>query len=85
MALSGSYYSYPVLSFGLYVEWSATQSVTGNYSDVTQKIYLSYDTLEVGQRSDSTSSINGTSVTYTAPSIYDYSSGWKKKLFYPRR
>ena len=32
MALSGSYYSYPVSSFGLYVEWSATQSVTGNYS-----------------------------------------------------
>lgn len=82
MALSGSYYSYPVSSFGLYVEWSATQSVTGNYSDVTQKIYLSYYTLEVGSRNDSTSSINGSSVTYTAPSIYDYSSGWKKKLLY---
>lgn len=82
MALSGSYYSYPVSSFGLYVEWSAMQSLTGNYSDVTQKIYLSYYTVEVGSRSDSTSSINGTSVTYTAPSIYDYSSGWKKKLLY---
>lgn len=82
MALSGSYNYYPVSSFGLYVEWSASQSVTGNYSDVTQKIYLSYYTLEVGQRTDSTSSINGTSVTYTAPSIYDYSTGWKKKLLY---
>jgi len=82
MALSGTYYYYPVSSFGLYVEWNATQSVTGNYSDVTQKIYLSYYTLEVGSRNDSTSSINGTSVTYTAPSIYDYSSGWKKKLLY---
>lgn len=82
MALSGSYNYYPVSSFGLYVEWSATQSVTGNYSDVTQKIYLSYYTLEVESRSDSTSSINGTSETYTAPSIHDYSSGWKKKLLH---
>ena len=82
MALSGSYYKYPTSSFGLYVEWTASQSVTGNYSDVTQKIYLSYYTLEVGSRSDSTSSINGTSVTYTAPAINDYTSGWKKKLLY---
>ena len=82
MALSGSYYKYPTSSFGLYVEWTANQSVTGNYSDVTQKIYLSYYTLEVGSRSDSTSSINGTSVTYTAPAINDYTSGWKKKLLY---
>lgn len=82
MALSGSYYKYPTSSFGLYVEWSATQSITGNYSTVTQKIYLSYYTLDVGSRSDSTSSINGTSVTYTTPSINDYSSGWKKKLLY---
>ena len=71
MALSGSYYKYPTSSFGLYVEWTASQSVTGNYSDVTQKIYLSYYTLEVGSRSDSTSSINGSAVTYTAPAIND--------------
>ncbi len=82
MALSGSYYKYPTSSFGLYVEWTASQSVTGNYSDVTQKIYLSYYTLEVGSRSDSTSSINGSAVTYTAPAINDYTSGWKKKLLY---
>jgi len=82
MALSGSYSNYPVNNFGLYVEWSATQSKTGNYSDVTQKIYLAYYTIEVGQRTDSTSSINGTSVTFTAPAINDYSSGHKKKLLY---
>ena len=82
MALSGSYYKYPTSSFGLYVEWTASQSVTGNYSIVTQKIYLSYQKLDVGSRSDSTSSINGTSVTYTAPAINDYTSGWKKKLLY---
>ena len=80
MALSGTFQSYPVSSFGLYCEWSGTQSITGNYTDVTLKVYLSYYTLDVGARSDSTISINGVSETYTAPAIDDYSSGWKKKL-----
>jgi len=80
MALSGTFQNYPVSSFGLYCEWSGVQSVTGNYTDVTLKVYLSYYTLEVGARSDSTISINGVSDTYTAPAIDDYSSGWKKKL-----
>ena len=80
MALSGTFQNYPVSSFGLYCEWSGVQSVTGNYTDVTLKVYLSYYTLEVGARSDSTISINGVSETYTTPAIDDYSSGWKKKL-----
>lgn len=80
MALSGTFQNYPVSSFGLYCEWSGTQSVTGNYTDITLKVYLSYYTLSVGARSDSTISINGASETYTAPAIDDYSSGWKKKL-----
>ena len=74
MALSGTFQNYPVSSFGLYCEWSGVQSVTGNYTDITLKVYLSYYTLEVGARSD------GVSETYTAPAIDDYSSGWKKKL-----
>lgn len=80
MALSGTFYSYPVSSFGLYCEWSAAQSITGNYSDVTLKVYLSYYTLEVAQRTDATAAINGTSETYTTAAFNDYSSGWKKKL-----
>ena len=80
MALSGTFQNYPVSSFGLYCEWSGTQSVAGNYTDITLKVYLSYYSLSVGARSDSTISINGTSETYTAPAISDYSSGWKKKL-----
>ena len=80
MALSGTFQNYPVSSFGLYCEWRGTQSVTGNYTDITLKVYLSYYTLSVGARSDSTISINGASETYTAPAIDDYSSGWKKKL-----
>ena len=80
MALSGTFQNYSVSSFGLYCEWSGTQSITGNYTDVTLKVYLSYYTLDVGARSDSTISINGVSETYTVPAIEDYSSGWKKKL-----
>lgn len=80
MALSGTFQNYPVSSFGLYCEWSGTQSITGNYTDVSLKVYLSYYTLDVGARSDSTISINGVSETYTVPAIEDYSSGWKKKL-----
>lgn len=80
MALSGTFQNYPVSSFGLYCEWSGAQSVTGNYTDVTLKVYLSYYTLDVGARSDSTISINGVSETYTVPAIEDYSSSWKKKL-----
>lgn len=80
MALSGTFQNYPVSSFGLYCEWSGAQSVIGNYTDVTLKVYLSYYTLDVGARSDSTISINGVSETYTVPAIEDYSSGWKKKL-----
>ena len=80
MALSGSFQNLPVNNFGLYCTWSATQSVTGNYSDVTLNVYLKYYTLEVGSRADSTISINGTTETYTAPAITDYSSGQHTKL-----
>ena len=37
MALSGTFQNYPVSSFGLYCEWRGTQSVTGNYTDITLK------------------------------------------------
>lgn len=80
MALSGSFNNYPVSSFGLYCEWSASQSITGNYSDVTLNVYLSYYTLQVGARSDSNINIAGNNEQYTVPAINDYSSGWKKRF-----
>lgn len=80
MALSGSFLNFPVNNFGLYCTWSATQSVTGNYSDVTLNVYLKYYTIDVGARADSTIAINGTSETYTVPAIEDYTSGSKLKL-----
>lgn len=84
MALSGSFYKYPVTSsshnFGLYCEWSGTQSISGNYTNVTLRVYLSYYELYVGARSDSTVSINGTSETYTAPAISHNAGGAYKRL-----
>lgn len=80
MALSGSFYKYPVDNFGLYCTWSATQRVTGNYSDVTLNVYLKYYTLNVGSRSDSTVSINGVSETYTAAAINDSSADYDLTL-----
>ena len=80
MATSGSFSNYPVSNFGLYCTWSATQSVIGNYSDVTLNVYLKYYTISVGSRSDSTVSINGVSETYTAPAISDSVSGYDTTL-----
>lgn len=81
MALSGSFSNYPTGKFGLYCEWSGSQSVTGNYTNVTLKVYLQFYTISVGARSDSTISINGTSETYTAAAINDMSStSWHKVL-----
>ena len=76
MALSGSFSQYPVVkkshSFGLYCEWSGNQNISGNYTDVTLKVYLRYWTLEVSARKDCTVSINGTSETYNTGYINDY-------------
>ena len=80
MALSGSFYNYPVKSFGLYCEWSASQSVTGNYSNVTLKVYLSYWDLYVGAKDDGVINIAGNSSNFSTAAISESSSGWKKKL-----
>ena len=82
MALSGKFYNYPVAdsNFGLYCEWSAIQNLTGLYSDITLKIYLSYYNLQVSARNDCEVSINGETETFSTSAINDYSSGWKKKL-----
>lgn len=81
MALNGSFKKYPTGSFGLYCEWSATQSQSGNYSDVTMDVYLSYYTISVGSRTSATVSINGEKKTYSTPSISRSSaSSWTKKL-----
>ncbi|MBR4016930.1 MAG: hypothetical protein IKK11_03860 [Oscillospiraceae bacterium] len=76
MALSGSFYKYPVNpsygSFGLYCEWSGEQSIDGNYTDVTLTVYVRYYNLSAGAKANSTVSINGTIDTYTSPAINNY-------------
>jgi len=80
VALNGSFANYPAAGLGLYCTWSALQSVVGNYSDVTLNVYLKYYSLDVSARSDSVVSINGDSLTYTAPAITDYSGNGTKLL-----
>lgn len=72
MALSGSFSNYPASGFGVYCEWSGVQSVSGNYTDITLKVYLRYYSLEANAMSGCKVSINGTTETYTSPAIYDY-------------
>lgn len=79
MALSGSFYHYVYQQFGLYCEWSGTQSATGNYTDVLLKVYVSYYTLNIGTR-EGTISINGSSSSFTSPEIRDMSGGSHKKV-----
>ena len=74
MALSGSFYSYPVNSFGLYCSWSAKQSISGYYSDVTVNVYVSHYSLTAGSRTNSTIKCGSETYTYTSPSL-SYPSG----------
>jgi hypothetical protein len=74
MALSGSFYKYPVQQFGLYCTWSGTQNQTGNYTDVTLNIYLHYETISVDARSNGVANINGSSETFSTSAINDTSS-----------
>ena len=79
MALSGSFSKYATSSFGLYCTWSGTQSITGNYTDVTVKVYISHQRLTSSAR-PATISINGTSESFTAAAISSSSSSWQKTL-----
>lgn len=69
MATSGSFSNYPANGFGLYCTWSASQSVTGNYSDITLNVYLKHYSIYVGSRDDAVVSIAGISTTYSTPAI----------------
>lgn len=79
MALSGNFSKYATSNFGLYCTWSGTQSITGNYTDVTLKVYVSHQRLSSSAR-PATISINGTSESFTAAGISSSSSSWQKTL-----
>lgn len=79
MALSGSFSNFPINDLGLYCTWTAEQNAAGNYSDITLKVYLQYRTLNVGQITGCTISINGTSETFSTPAIHDTTGGMKTR------
>ena len=73
MALSGSF-SGSIVSgnYKLRVDWSATQNVSANTSKITCVMYLvqaSSWSLNIGGRSDNSTTINGTRYTWTSPAI----------------
>lgn len=74
MALSGSFYSYPVKSFGVYCSWSAVQNIPGYYSDVTVNVYIQHYSITAGARTNSTIKCGGETYTYNSPSL-SYPSG----------
>lgn len=66
---SGSFNSSTGVNLNLYVEWSSTTNVAGNYSTVTVKTYLKHYKLYVGSRSDAYVTCNGEKYIYSTPSI----------------
>lgn len=69
MALSGSFYSYPVNSFGVYCSWNATQNIPGYYSDVTVNVYIQHYSLTAGSRTNSTIKCGSETYTYNSPPL----------------
>lgn len=78
MALSGNFNKYGYGGYsnlGLYVTWSAEQSVADNYSDVTAKVYMrSWNTSH--SASNLTITAFGVSKTITANAVNDSNSSW---------
>ena len=72
MALNGSFQNLCMSKdrCGLYCTWSATQSVIGNYSDVTVNTYLRIFDIDIGGRT-LTSNINGNTENIAISAIDD--------------
>lgn len=83
MALSGSFSgSIRSGNYKLRVDWTATQSVSGNTSKITATMNLvqaSSWSLNIASRSDNKTTINGTAYTWTSPAISN-SGGKTTKL-----
>lgn len=83
MALSGSFSS-SILSgnYKLRVDWAASQNISNNTSKITAVIYLvqaSSWSLNIGTRSDNSTTINGTKYTWSTSAINN-SGGKTTKL-----
>lgn len=80
---NGSFSNYPFTSpngtpFGLYCEYTYSQNINNNYTNVTVDVYVIYYSLSVWPR-EGIVNINGTSKSFTSPEIESYpSSGYGK-------
>ena len=81
MALSGNFSNYGYAGYsnlGLYISWSASQNVSGNYSDVKLDVYAQTYNISVNTRTV-TVKVFGVEKTFTSNSISDSNSTWDKQ------
>lgn len=61
--------------FGLYCEYTFSQNISGNYTDVTVDTWIRYYSIEVGARSGGVISVNGNTKSFSTSAITNYPSG----------
>lgn len=85
MALNGNFSNLPMSGgrCGLYCTWSAVQSTTGNYSDVTVNVYLRIFDIHLESRT-LTIYVNGDGNTVTTPPISDSSTSLHNRFLNSR-
>ena len=66
-------------NFGVEIDWVATPNVSTNTSTVVSKIYITYATISMGSRTI-TSTINGTTATFTSAKVEDYPNTQVRRL-----
>jgi len=83
MALNGTLYTDVASNYRLSIEWSATQSTTGNYSTVTAKMYWEadgYGYVNSGNTKDGAIVIDGTTYTFSGAGLADLNPNQKKLI-----
>lgn len=66
---SGNFISSTGVNLNLYITWSSTANIAGNYSDVVMTAYLRHSSLYVGARSNQVLKAEGATANYDAPAI----------------
>ena len=71
----GSFQNYVNNTLGLYCEYSWSQSISGNYSDVTVSVWAKYYSLDINSRSGGSVTVDGSSAGFSTEAISNYPSG----------
>lgn len=84
MALSGSFYTNVGSHWRLQLEWSATQNISGNYSDVTARLYWmatsSYGAVNSSATKTASITIDGSSNSKSGSGMAKLSGNQKKQI-----